>query len=95
MNPKTEECIGDVVGICITALILVTVMAFIGYIVNNSVKAHDMEMEEAIVSGRIIKADGYVIEKLTILGHEYLKLGDAMTHSASCPCHKEEADGKR
>ena len=89
MNPKTEERIGNVVGISITALILVAGMVFVGYIVDNSVKTHDRAMDEAIASGRLIKADGYVIEKLTIDCHEYLKLGDAMTHSASCPCHKE------
>lgn len=89
MDLKTENRIGTIVGMGITVLIMAATLAFLGRIIDNSVKAHDREMEEAIASGRLIKADGYAIEKLTILDHEYLKLGDAMTHSASCPCHKE------
>lgn len=89
MDPKTENLVGTIVGITATALLLTAGIVGIGMIIDHSIEAHEKEVNEAVAAGRLIKADGYVIEKLTILDHEYLKLGDAMTHSASCPCHKE------
>ena len=65
-------------------LICVILLSF-GYALNR----HKKTIDEGIACGRLIKVDGYVFEKLTIDGHEYLKFNNSIAHSGSCSCFQK------
>ena len=63
-------------------IVIIGIVATVAAAIANAL-VHPSQMQ--------IGPDGKAIYTVTINGHEYLKTGDLVTHSASCPActHKE------
>lgn len=91
MKIKIDKIIGFFIDILIPLCLIYGMLQLLGYAVHR----HQNTINEGIASGRLIKVDGYVFEKLTIDGHEYLKFNDGIAHSGNCPCsQKKEVEEK-
>ncbi len=81
MKTKTKMLIDVVFPLC---------LGFgISFSIGYSVYRHQKAVNERIASDRLIKINGYVFEKLTIDGHEYLKFNNSVVHSGSCTCFQK------